>query len=308
MPAFAQSDEPSLAYRVVAERVIDSGGLGALAVDPNARALYGVGSKVIRLADDSIVGALSPALGHGYAFADELGRGITRRGAIFDLRTFALIRSGGQFSPSAVAYDHLTQRAAMNFDTLKIIDVATTGVVGGVYRGVSESLVADGRGHFFADLDSDSIAVVDARTAKVTARWTTGSCLHPIGMTINAVRERLFISCANHELIVMDSKNGRIVSVVTTSWAADQLAYDEGSGLLFIPTEHDTLTVVQERGPDMYEVAANIAVNRIRSAVAVDTSTHNVYLVRFGLTDSDAQAITLITLAPLKGSAPRDQR
>jgi hypothetical protein len=288
-------------YAVAKDRAVDSGGLGTLAIDQKTRMLYGAGIKVIDIDHDTIVGELPASFGHGYAFADELGLGVTRRGVIFDLKTHAMVRRGAEWSAAAVAYDRTTRRAAIDFDSVSIVNVKTAQIAGTIPVGASESVISDGKGHFFVDLDSDTIVVIDARQLITTHRWGLGKCRSPAGMAIDSDHRRLFISCGNRQLVVLNATNGNIVMTLAGGWSGDQLAFDAKSHLLFIPTEHDTLEIVRQDSPDSYRLVSSLYVGPIRSAVAVDETTHNVYLVHNGCRVPTDAIVCLVTVVPSAG-------
>jgi hypothetical protein len=289
--------EGALTYHVQFDRTMDSSmSLGELAIDTVARTLYGVGTKVIDIDRGIVVGSISSELGHGYAFADALGRAITRRGAIFDLRTRAVLRAGRDRSASAVSYDASTQRAAMNFDSLVVLDVQTAQPVGAVWVGASKYVVSDHQGHFLVGLASDSLSVVDAKRLTITQRWSLSPCHHLASMTLDVAQRRLFASCENSQLVVVDYRTGKIVTSVLVA-KADQLAFDAGTGLLFVPTNHDTLAIVMQSGHRKYSVASKLVAGPIVSAVAVDPKTHIVYVEHFGERVSDeSYGIALVAL------------
>jgi DNA-binding beta-propeller fold protein YncE len=283
---------------VLFDRVIDSdGGLGELAIDSAARKLYGVGTKVIDIDNWAIVDSMPAALGHGYAFATDLGRGISRRGAIFDTRTHILLKPGAEHSASTVAYDMETKLAALTYNPLQIVDVASARLASVVQIGESDYVIADNSGHFYASLASDTVVVIDAKRAVVTGRWGLGSCHSTAGMAIDRLNQRLFVSCDNRRLIVLDYTTGRIVAELATR-VGEQIVFDPSKHLLFIPTVKDTVTVVKEDNPETFRVLGGIAVGPIHPAIALDLRSQTLFLVHFGRSASDSTAIVLMALAP----------
>jgi hypothetical protein len=287
----------NLTYQIVTDRLVDSGGLGALAIDEPTRLLYGVGGKIIDVDRDSIVGSWRADVGHGYAFADELGRGVSRRGTIFDLRTRDVLHAGYPRSAPAVAYDRVTQRAAVDFDTTAVLDVVSKRIVGKIVLGPSGSIVADGRGHFIVDLSADTLVELDARRLTVTHRWPLSPCESPAGMAIDQSSRRAFVSCRNDQLVVVDMPSGRVVANVAIHPAAE-LAYDQSARLLFVPTAHDTLGIVAQTGRDTYTMSMALPVGRIAPVAAVDKRSHTVFLVHFGASPVTQHAVYLMSLRP----------
>jgi DNA-binding beta-propeller fold protein YncE len=297
LTANAQTAVDAPEYRVVFERTMDSGGgLGELIVDSSSRRLYGVGTKVIDLDRSTIVDSMSATMGHGFAFAPELNRGISRRGAVFETQSQRVLRPGAGYSATAVAYDEKTKLAAVNYDTLLIVDVVNARLRSVVPLGNSSYVVADGRGYFYVSLVSDTLIVIDAERATIRHRWQLGSCRTPAGMAIDRWTRRLMVSCENRRLVVVDCSNGRIVTELSIP-VADQIAFDPTRRLLFIPSELGTLTIAKEVDRQTFRIVGGIPVGAIHSAVAVDPRSGTVYLVHFGRRPSDSASIVLIALA-----------
>jgi hypothetical protein len=292
----AQTTTGVISYRIVSDRVVDSGGLGEIAIDPKARLLYGVATKIVSLDRGAVVDSLPVSVGHGYAFADNLGKGITRRGVVFDLHTRTVLVTGRKHSASAVAYDAATGRVALSFDSLVVLNLKNSKPIGAIPLGASTYVVSDGRGHFFVALTSDTLALVDARRLEVTNRWPLSPCRHPTAMAIDAVKRRIFVSCDNDELVAIDAVTGRVVAAMPVEWSVDQLAFDQTDHLLFAPTKRDTLVILKQDGPSSYRVVANVNVGPIHSAVAVDQVSHAVYLVHFGRGSQEPHSVSLLTL------------
>src|ERR1700722_4264124 len=158
----------TIRYHVHRRIVLDSAGADFLAIDPIGRRLYGAGDRVIDIESDSVVGRLPAHTGFGFALAGDLGRGIGRRGVIFDLHSLEEV---GRVSVrgDASAYDKTTHRAFLVSDTTSGVDLQTGAMGGTVVLGKgTESAVADGRGHVFVAMtDENALAVVDAHELRV---------------------------------------------------------------------------------------------------------------------------------------------
>jgi hypothetical protein len=296
--ADAQAAANAPHYRVVFERAMDSGGgLGELAIDSESRRLYGIGSKVVDLDKLVVVDSMALAMGHGFAFAPELNRAVSRRGVVFQTQSHVILRPGANHSARTVAYDARTKLAAINYDTLLILDVASTRVRSTVLLGPSSYVVADGVGNFYVSLRSDTLVVIDAKRATIRQRWGLGSCQTPAGMVIDQLGKRLLISCRNQRLIVLDYHTGHIVTELSAP-SGEQIAFDPMRRLLFIPTERDTLTVLKEIDSGTFRIVEGVPVGKIQSAVAVDPRSGMVYLVRLSRQPEDPATIVLLALSP----------
>ncbi|HET7842278.1 MAG TPA: YncE family protein, partial [Terriglobia bacterium] len=90
---------------------------------------------------------------------------------------------------------------------------------------------------------------------------------------------RLFIGCHNQMMAIMDADSGKVVATVPIGRGVDANRFDPGTGLAFSSNGDGTLTVVHEDSPDKYTVVDNVQTERGARTMALDTKTHNVFLV-----------------------------
>jgi DNA-binding beta-propeller fold protein YncE len=127
--------------------------------------------------------------------------------------------------------------------------------------------------------DQSQIVRIDSKALKVTATWSLAPGEHPSGLAIDPKTRRLFSVCSNHKMIVMDADNGAIVADVLIGSRPDAAGFDPSTNLAFSSNGGDgTLTVVHEDAPDKFTVVQNVPTKRGARTMAVDTTTHTVYL------------------------------
>jgi DNA-binding beta-propeller fold protein YncE len=272
------------------------GGWDYLFVDAAARRLYvshGTKAVVIDLATDSILGEITPANGiHGVAVATEFNRGFTSNGrdttvTIFDLKTRGTIGSvtvtGA--NPDAITYDPVSKRV-FTFNgragNATAIDAATGKVEGTIpLPGKPEFAQADGHGLIYVNIESDTgqIVVIDARAMKeVTRYWLTG-CVEPSGLAFDTDNHRLFSVCDNQVMAVSDPVTSRVITTLPIGPGVDAAAFDPGTRLVFASNGGDgTLTVVKQESADTYTVLGNAQTQRGSRTMALDPTTHRIYL------------------------------
>jgi hypothetical protein len=92
-------------------------------------------------------------------------------------------------------------------------------------------------------------------------------------------------------MAVLDAKTGKIVATPAAGDGIDATAFDEATGLAFASAGEGVLTVVQEDSPDKFSVAENVQTEKGARTMAVDTKTHNVFLVtaKFGPSPATTQ-------------------
>ena len=291
-PLAAQAPPP---YHVAKSIPIGGeGGWDYLAVDTAAHRLYvshGTRVEVVDLVRDTAVGFIPNTPGvHGIAVAHSLGRGFTSNGrdstvTIFDINTLATIGTVnvGARNPDAIMYDPVSRRVfTMNGGSgnATAIDAATGAVVGMVaLNGRPEFAVSDGRGRVYVNIeDSSAVVAFNARTLQVEARWPLAPCEEPSGLAMDHAHRRLFAGCSNKLMAVMDADNGRVVATLPIGQGVDANRFDPATGFAFASCGEGVLTVVHEDDPDHYTVVGNVPTARGARTMALDLTTHRVFL------------------------------
>jgi hypothetical protein len=80
-------------------------------------------------------------------------------------------------------------------------------------------------------------------------------------------------------MAVTNIDTGKVVTTVPIGQGVDANGFDPGTGLAFSSNGDGTLTVVHEDGPDKFSVLQNAETQRGARTMALDTNTHDVYLV-----------------------------
>jgi DNA-binding beta-propeller fold protein YncE len=166
--------------------------------------------------------------------------------------------------PDAIVYDRRSSRVVSfngRSNDATVIDAATASIVGRVpLPGRPEFAAADERGSVFVNIeDRDSIARVDVATLKVTALWTLPGCVAPAGMAIDTERRRLFVSCSNRTLMVVNSASASIVDRLPIGAGSDAVAFDAQRSLVVSSNRDGTLSVIWQDDADHYASRPPIA-------------------------------------------------
>ena len=284
-------------YHVVTtHKVGGEGGWDYLTADASARRLYiSRGTHVIVLDLDSgkNVGDIPDTPGvHGIALAPELGKGFTSNGregtvTIFDIKTLApageKVKVGE--NPDAILYDAATKRVftfnGRSQDSTAID--ATNGKVLGTIKldGKPEFASSDEKGMLFVNfVDKSDLFSFDELTLELKSIWPLAPCTEPSGLSIDRKNHRLFVGCDNKMMAVVDADSGKVLSTPAIGEGVDATAFDEGTGLAFASCGQDAvLTVVKQDSADKYSVAENVTTKKGARTLALDTKTHNVYVV-----------------------------
>jgi DNA-binding beta-propeller fold protein YncE len=287
-------------YKVVnTYKVGGDGGWDYLAADAAARRLYisrATHVLVLDLDSGKTVGDIPDTPGvHGIALAPELGRGFVSNGregtvSIFDLKT--LVTSGkvkvGE-NPDAILYDPATRRVFTfngRSQDSTAIDAAKGTVLGTIkLDGKPEFAASDGEGEIFVNIeDKSELTVIDPSKLAIKSTWPLAPCESPSGLSMDRKNRRLFVGCENKMMAVVNADTGKVLATPAIGDGVDATAFDEGTGLAFASCGEGVLTVVREESTGKFGVAENVSTQPGARTLALDSKTHNVYVVtaKFG--------------------------
>jgi DNA-binding beta-propeller fold protein YncE len=294
VPAVGAQD-PLASYRKVHKIAIGGdGGWDFLEVEPVARRLYvtrGDRVTVVDLDSESVVGEIADTPGvHGVAFVADLGRGFTSNGrdstvTVFDtktLKTLGKVKANGR--PDIIYFEPVSRRVfTFNHGTndTTAIDPDKMQAVGTLAMGgVPELAVSDEKGHIFVNLeDKSQIIEFDARALKVINRFSLAPGEEPTGLAFDREHRRLFSTCANRKLVVMNADSGTVTQTLEIGTGPDGCIFDAERGLVFCPGGGDgTLTIIRAGQSGQYEVAETIKTQVSAKTIAMDPKTRRLYL------------------------------
>jgi outer membrane protein assembly factor BamB len=151
--------------------------------------------------------------------------------------------------------------------------------------GKPEYGASAGDGKVYANLtDTSEVVEIDAKTATVARRWSTGTCKQPVSMAIDAAHRRLFSGCRSGVMAVSDYQAGEVVATVPIGTGVDGAGYDAASGDAFASNANGTLTVIHQDTPDQYHVVGNVQTPEGSRNMGLDPTNHRVFVVaaKFG--------------------------
>jgi len=282
-------------YHVIKKIAIGGeGGWDYLTCDSAARRLYIARSNRVMVVDidkETLVGEVANTPGvHGVALVPKLGRGFVSNGGdstvtVFDLKSLkelARIKVGKR--PDAILYDRASERVftfnAGSSDATAI-DVEKQAVAGTIALGGKPEFAAtDELGQIYVNLeDKSEVLAIDAVKLTVVQRWPLAPGEEPAGLAIDRAHRRLFATCHNQKMIVLDADKGNVVATLPIGKGTDACVFDYSAMLAFSSNGDGTLTVVREVFPSQFEVAENVPTEAGARTMALDAKTHNLFLV-----------------------------
>jgi YVTN family beta-propeller protein len=285
--------EPESGYQLLHTiKVGGEGGWDYLTVDAASRRLYLSRSNRVIVVDvdrGKVVGEVKDTPGiHGIAVVAKRKKGYTSNGGdstvtVFDLKTLretSRLKVGRR--PDPIVYDPASE-CVFTFNAGSMdataIDTRTDKVIGTVkLGGRPEFAVADEKGMMYVNIVSkNEVVAFDAKELKVKARWPLAGGEKPSGMAMDRARRRLFVTCRNQKMVILDADKGKVISTVRIGKGTDACAFDPGTGLAFSSNGDGTLTIVAEK-KDGYHVLANVKTQDRARTMALDPKTHRVFL------------------------------
>ena len=270
-----------------------SGGYDYLTVDSLSNNLYvshgsqvnilnkntGDSLGVIKTEKDVHGIALVPSLGKGY-----ISNGSMNRVLVFDLATHKTLNyvAAGEFT-DGIFYDDFSKKVITSNGrgkSLTVIDPFTDTVVATVLlNGWPEAAVSDGKGHIYVNnAEKAEVDVIDAHTFTVIHQWPNAPGGGASGLAIDRQNMRLFATCRNKMMIVMDATNGTVIDSLPTGDGADGAAFDDRLKYAYSSNGQGTLTVIRELGPNRFVLAGAVVTRPGARTIAADQKTHKIYL------------------------------
>jgi DNA-binding beta-propeller fold protein YncE len=292
-PAYAQTD-----WRAVKTfQIGGQGGWDYLTVDPQTHLLYVPRTTHTMVIDTESGKTVADIPGqknaHGVALAPAAGRGFISDGGgdgaivIFDLKTHAVLGSlAAMPDADGIIFDTTSGyvlvvsgrgKALMSFKP--DIDPKNGRIEEPIsLRGEPEFLAADASGKVYINLmNTHEVAVVDFKARKVVANWPVAPGGLPVGMAIDARNGRLFIGCRGpQKLIVMSTKNGKVLSDMPIGESVDAIKLDDGQA--FASTAGSQLFVASETSPGKYSIVQTVKTGDGARTMSLDPTTHRIYL------------------------------
>jgi DNA-binding beta-propeller fold protein YncE len=240
-----------------------------------------------------IVGQVGPITGgpHGTAFDSAAGLGITDDGklgqaVIFDPKTLKVVkRLKVQPGADAVTFDPVSGHAfVIDGDTgeVAVVDPKGGRVVTFIHLGGDlEYAVPGDNGELYVNgVTQHEIFRINTATNREDAAWPMPACRSPAGLAIDTSTHRLFSSCRNQTLVVVNSDNGAVVASVPIGRGTDADRFDPKSHLVFSSNGFDgTLSIIREVDANHFVPVTTMRTALSARTMGLDPETGRIYLV-----------------------------
>jgi YVTN family beta-propeller protein len=287
---------------------------------PSHRAYVAHGDRltVVNGRNGRIIGQVTgmPGGTHGIAISHATGLGYTDDGqageaVAFSLRTLKVVkRLRAAPDADAVTIDPTSGHVFVvdgDPGLLTVIDPKVNQVIATVHVGSKlEYAVAGNNGKVYVNgVANREIFRIDTARNTVDAAWSIRQCEAPHGLAIDTATHRLFSSCENGNLVVVDADTGATVATLPIGKGTDGAAFDPTRKLVFSSNGMDgTLSVIRELDPNTFVPAGTIKTALSARTISVDPVSGRVFLPAADTTVQAMAAFMTARQAGRRGPSP----
>ncbi len=270
------------------------GGWDYLTVDAPNNRLFVSHSTMVQVVDlqkGTLLATIADTKGvHGIALAADMNKGFISCGkdssvVVFDMSSYKVIErvkvTGA--NPDAILYDPF-KKIVFTFNgrssNTTVLDAVSNKVIATIpLAGKPEFSASDKNGKVYVNIEDKSlVTVINTNTLKVESSWSLAPGEEPSGLVLDNETHRLFLVCSNQLMVVMNALTGKVITTLPIGDRCDGVAFDPATKRAFSSNGDGTMTVVQENANDTYTVVENVTTLKGARTIAVNPSTHKIYL------------------------------
>ena len=282
-------------YKFVREIPIGGeGGWDILTIDSAAQRLYlshATKVVVVDLTKNAVAGEITDTPGvHGLVAVPEFQSGFSTNGKenkssvvnLATLKTISKIDTGE--SPDAVVYEPRHREVYVfnhRGNSVTVIDAKTSNVVATVSLGGEPEFAAidSAADRVYVNIeDKSEVVAIDAAKHEVVAHWPLAPGEEPSGIAFDAAHHRLFSTCHNKMMTMLDTQSGKVVGTTAIGTGVDGAAFDDATQLVFASCGEGVTNIVKEETPEKLTVVQTLKTERGARTMAIDPKTRRIYL------------------------------
>ncbi|MGH8169792.1 MAG: YncE family protein [Steroidobacteraceae bacterium] len=250
--------------------------------------------------------AISHAAGLGYSDDGRAGEAVA-----FSLKTLQVVkRLKAAPDSDAVTIDPTSGHVFVvdgDPGLLTVIDPAQDRVVATVHVGSKlEYAVAGDNGKVYVNgVEKREIYRIDTATNQVDAAWPIPQCRAPHGLAIDTATHRLFSSCENGRLTVVNADTGATVASLPIGQGTDAAAFDPTRKLIFSSNGMGgTVSIIREVDANTFVPAGTVRTALSARTMSVDPVSGRLFLAAAATNAKAMAAFRAARLAGKRGPSP----
>jgi DNA-binding beta-propeller fold protein YncE len=128
------------------------------------------------------------------------------------------------------------------------------------------------------------VHVFDTHKLKALGVWSLAPGEGGTGLAVDSAHHRLFATCGNNKLVVLDTDSGKVVATPAIGEDADGVVFDSSSQQIFTSNADSTVTVILEDSPTQFTVTQTVATAEGSKTLGFDNKTGDIFLAtaKFG--------------------------
>src|SRR5215468_4394567 len=226
--------------------------------------------------------------GHGFASSSPA--------AMWDLKTETLIKTidlDPKCRPDGIMADPFNQRVYIfSHPTMDatVIDAKDGTVLGTIdLGGAPEQAVSDGKGKVYVVIqDKSNVAVIDAKTMKVTAHYEYADKANRCnGLALDVKNGVLFAACGQSGnppvqppqpiMVIISAADGKVLTTLPLAGSSDGAVFNPATMEAFSSHGNGTMTIVKEEIPTKFSVEQNLTTMPGAKCLTLDSKTNHIY-------------------------------
>jgi hypothetical protein len=149
-----------------------------------------------------------------------------------------------------------------------------------------EQGATDGEGHLYFDVaNQHHIAVVDAKTLKVTGHFDLGEKgAGPAGLAIDAKNHILFAMCRGGKggtptCVILSATDGKIITTLPLAGSSDGAAFNPRTMEAFSSHSNGTLSVIKENSPTEFVLEETVQTKAGGRTCTLDAKADHIIVI-----------------------------
>ena len=155
--------------------------------------------------------------------------------------------------------------------------------------------MSDGKSRLYVNLRSTSeVAEIDTKSLAILNRWPLASGVRPNGLGFDPKNRRLFSTCGNQKMVIMDAGKGTVLGTADIGKGSHACVFDPSKEYAYSSNGDGKISVVGEKEKGKLETLGSISTQPGARTMTIDPVTYRLYL-------------SAATPAPVAADAPPTQ-
>ncbi len=289
-------------YKILATTQIPAAGrIDYVTADSVNRRVYvacGNAVSIFDLDTYKLAGTLPRASGHGVAIDPESHTGLVagNPATFFNTKTLEVIKTFPAPGADGYLFDAPTHHffiCSHRAPNLLVVDSRDGSIVGKVEaigpdgaNAAVEQGASDGEGHLYFDVaNAHHIAVVDAKTLKVTGHFDLGEKgSGPAGLALDNKNHILFAMCRGGRggtptCVILSAVDGKLLTTLPLAGGSDGAVFNPHTREAFSSHGNGTLSVIQEKSPTEFVLEETVKTKARAKTCTLDTKRDHVIVI-----------------------------